>query len=171
MIKVYVLQGITLLASVFMLAGCANTNGRNMSMAVQSVDYLNPNEHNLPEPVTLTIFELKLPNKFKQANYNALIFNSMPTLGSDLIDKENIIIRPGEQKHYAMNLSDDVKYIGFIAGYRSINQSTWKKVIAVPVVKSKKFNIVDPNQTMPVNIRMQSNEMVISQPSSQRHLL
>lgn len=156
---------------VAFLAGCSSSGYRNMNMSVQAVNYLNPSLNDLPEPITITAFELKLPNQFKQASYNDLMFNATQTLGSDLIDKESFVIRPSEANHYVINLSSDVKYVGLVASYRQIDQATWREVIQIPDPNSGKLKMLHSNSSISVAINLQTNEMIINQKNSKGHSL
>ena len=162
-------QLITIIPLCLWLFGCSSSGYRNMNMSVQAVNYLNPGASDLAEPITLTLFELKLPNKFKQASYNDLMFNGSQILGSDLIDKESFVIRPAESDHYVISLSNDVKYVGMIASFRNIDQATWRQVMQIPDPNNSKLKILHPNKSISLAINLSTNEMLINQNQSKGH--
>jgi type VI secretion system protein VasD len=121
--------------------------------------------NDLPEPITVTVYELKSPNQFKQATYNDLMFNATQSLGSDLIDKESFVIRPSDSNHYTISLSSDVKYVGIVASFRQINQATWRQVIQIPDLNSGKFKLLHSGSSVSLDINLQTNEMIINSPN------
>lgn len=153
------------------VSGCASNPDRQMTLSIKSVDYLNPNEENIAEPVTLTIFELRLPNQFNQAGYNDLLFNTNAILKSDLIDKQTLEIRPGESKNYPIDLSSDVKYIGIVASYRTLNESSWKQIYAIPTEEKAKLNLMQVGKKINLSIDLQSKQLLLDNKQLQRTFL
>ena len=121
------------------LTACASgPNG--VAVDIQSARYLNPDVNGLASPVVISIYQLKSPFTFNNANYSSLANNSAAILGSDLIDKQTMEIRPGENKNINLDLAQATQYIGIVAGYRKINQAQWHTTIRIPA-KSKGANI------------------------------
>lgn len=121
------------------LTACASGPG-GVAVNIQSARYLNPDVNGVASPVVVSIYQLKSPFTFNNANYGSLANNSAAILGSDLIDKQTMEIRPGENKVVNLNLAQSTQYIGIVAGYRKINQAQWHTTIRVPG-KSKGVSI------------------------------
>ena len=127
------------------LASCSGAP--EAKLYLNSAQYLNPNINGRPSPVVLSVYELKSAYAFKQASYYALTSNLAKTLGPNLIDKQTIEIRPNSSKSFTQDLSPNTHYIGLIAGYRNIDQSTWRQVIPVTAGKKKiKINVTLESQ-------------------------
>jgi len=131
---------LLILASMgVLLAACASTVP-NANINIQSARYLNPDINGRASPVVVSIYQLKSPFSFKNANYSALSANSAQVLGSDLVDKQTVEVRPDSQKIINLSLAQNTKYIGIVAGYRKINQASWHRIIRVPA-KDKRVSV------------------------------
>ena len=139
---------VALTTVAFVLASCSGTP--EAKLYLNSAQYLNPDINGRPSPVVLSVYELKSAYSFKQASYYALSSNLAKTLGPNLIDKQTIEIRPNSSKTFTQDMSPNTHYIGLIAGYRNIDQSTWRKVI--PVTPGKK--------TIKINVTLESQGLV-----------
>ena len=123
----------TAISLVFvLLSGCAHYDGTETKLTLRAVQYLNPDISGKPSPVVVSIYELKSPFAFKQASYNQLNTNTSALLGTMLIDKQAIEIRPGEEKKKTKYLTPNSHYLGITVAYRNIDQANWRKIIELP---------------------------------------
>ena len=129
---------ISIIVMSYFLSACSwfGSDVPTAEISIRSAQYLNPDINGRASPVVLTIYQLKKPNKFKQASYLPLENNSASVLGEDLIDKNSIEIRPKEATHLSELLSDDTQYLGIVAGYRNTNMGQWHKVIKIDSKKN-----------------------------------
>src|SRR5262245_11564447 len=104
------------------LAACASNE---MTITIQAVNYLNPDINGLASLVVVSIYQLKAPYNFNNADYDSLATNSSAILASDLIDKQTAEIRPAENKVIRLELSPSTQYIGIVAAYRTIDTAQW----------------------------------------------
>ncbi|AIR88604.1 type VI secretion system lipoprotein TssJ [Pseudomonas cremoricolorata] len=93
---------------------------------------LNPGASGEPAPVRVRIFELKNAAAFARADYFALAERAQQTLGSDLIDQDEVLLRPGQQLPVHRALDPSTRQIGLVVGYREIDRAQWRAVLAVP---------------------------------------
>jgi len=123
---------VTAFIAVF-LSGCASTTETiPLKASVQTVAYLNPDESNLPSPIVVTFYQLKNSSAFKQANFFSLYNNASAVLGSALIDKEGMEIRPNQNRKIDLDLSTKARYIGVVAAYRNTSRARWRSIVTVP---------------------------------------
>ena len=129
-----IMSSIALLALALLLTGCSwfAAGAPQANFTIQSASYLNPDIQNNPEPIVVTVYQLKNQFAFKQASYDALANNSAAVLGNDLIDKDIMEVRPGKTLEIAKALSPDTQYIGIVAAYRDINKARWHSLLKVP---------------------------------------
>jgi len=128
------LPDLKLLAAILLATGltaCASGPG-GVAVNIQSARYLNPDVNGIASPLVVSIYQLKSPFTFNNANYGSLANNSAAILGTDLIDKQTMEIRPGENKMINLDLTQNTQYIGIVAGYRKINQAQWHTTIRIP---------------------------------------
>lgn len=134
------LKLLCLLIISSILAACASNE---MALTIQSVSYLNPDINGLASPVVVSIYQLKAPYNFNNADYDSLAANSSAILGSDLIDKQTAEIRPAENKVIRFELSPSTQYIGIVAAYRTIDIAQWHTAIQVPNNKRSKHMTIN----------------------------
>jgi type VI secretion system protein VasD len=125
------------------LTGCAifENKGPSAHVNISSAEYLNPNINGQAAPIVVTIYQLKSPYIFNQANYHELADNSAKVLANDLIDKTTIEVRPNECKSISIPLSPNTQDIGIMAAYRDIENSTWHTTEEIDGQKKGKTKI------------------------------
>lgn len=139
-----------LIMITFVLAGCAGSKPLQMDTTIQSVHFLNPNIYNQASPVVITVFQLKAPAVFQQANFFALYNNPTGTLGADLFDKRDIEIRPEQKQKLNIMLSPMTNYIGVLAAFRDPDKSQWRQVVQVTPGRNVSLKINVATQSITV---------------------
>lgn len=91
---------------------------------------LNPGASGQPAPVRVRIFELKNTAAFNRADYFALAERASDALGPDLIDQDEVLIRPGETRRVERKLNPATRQIGLVVGYREIDRALWRTVLS-----------------------------------------
>ena len=109
---------------------CASKPPQAKTM-IQSVEYLNPNIYNQAAPVVVTIYQLKSPTAFTQANYFSLSSNAKSVLGADLLNKREIEVRPNQKQVVDSILSESTNYIGVVAAFRDTDHSQWRQIVEI----------------------------------------
>ena len=142
------LTGISLTGCTMLKASAPSAN-----LTIQSAKYLNPDLSGNPAPVVVTLYQLKTPYKFKQATFQTLAQNSGKTLGTDLIDKDTIEVRPGANMSVSQQISPNAEYLGIVAEYRDIDKATWKKTIKV---------VNKPNKETVIHLDLESEALAVS---------
>lgn len=140
---------IVLLTNLSFLAACSSTSP-HLAAKIQAAGFLNPNIYNQASPVVVTIYQLKSATAFQQANFFALNNNSIVVLGSDLLDKHDLEIRPEQQQTLRLILSPATNYIGVIAAFRNPDTAQWREVVSVKAGKNVKLQINLTTQSVTV---------------------
>ncbi|WP_460143895.1 type VI secretion system lipoprotein TssJ [Pseudomonas sp. S2_A02] len=102
---------------------------------------LNPGATGQPAPVRVRIFELKNAATFGRSDYFALAERAQATLGTDLIDQDEVLIQPGQQLSLQRDLDPATRHIGVLVGYRELDQSLWRAVMNVPPRQYTEYQI------------------------------
>ncbi|WP_339479695.1 type VI secretion system lipoprotein TssJ [Pseudomonas sp. RL_5y_Pfl2_73] len=102
---------------------------------------LNPGATGHPAPVRVRIFELKNAAIFGRSDYFALAERAGATLGADLIDQDEVLVRPGQQLSLQRDLDPATRHIGILVGYRELDQSLWRTVMNVPAREYTEYQI------------------------------
>lgn len=102
---------------------------------------LNPGANGQPTPVRVRIYELKNNANFSRADYFALAERAQATLGSDLIEQDEVLIRPGQQLTITRDLNAATRQIGLVVGYREIDQASWRTGLDVMPPQAAEFQV------------------------------
>lgn len=130
---------VILLGVNVLLTGCSMFGNKpsQLETKVQAANYLNPNIYNQSSPVVVVIYQLKSPTAFTQANFFALYNEPLKTLGTDLLDKREVEMRPEQQLELKQTLAPSTAYVGILAGYRSPDSAQWRQLIQIPTDKKR----------------------------------
>lgn len=121
-----------------LLAACG-TSPTKLSLDINASSTLNPNSEQQPSPVVLRVYQLKTPDGFNGAGFFDLFDNDTKTLGGDLLGKREFEIAPGQQTTYNDEISPDSQYVGILAGYRDIDNATWRTTAPVKAETTNSF--------------------------------
>jgi type VI secretion system protein VasD len=84
------------------------------------------------EPIELRLYQLAAPTNFAGSEFFALYGKDDATLGTDLVKKDKVTLPPGQSKTMTLSPNDQVKAIGFLAGYRDFANVTWRGTADIP---------------------------------------
>lgn len=132
-----------LATTVFMLlsaCGGGAPKREPLDMQVAATVDVNPDMQGRPSPIILHILELSSTEQFNRLDYMGLTQPSGAALGADLLGKAQVVMQPGQSKPMPMELNPMTTAIGLVAGYRDIDNATWRKL--VPVTQGSTKGIV-----------------------------
>ncbi len=133
-------KGLGILVFTILTAGCINKNP-TVTTHLQAANYMNPDIYHHSAPVVVTIYQLKSPTAFQQANFFALNNNAVGVLGGDLLDKQEVELRPKQAQTIKIMLLPATNYIGVVAAFRDPDRSQWRQVVKVQANKSAKLQV------------------------------
>jgi type VI secretion system protein VasD len=117
--------------SLTALSGCGSSPTRIEANIVAAED-LNPDFNGRASPLVVRLYQLKSPVAFNNASFFALYDSDAAALGEDLQGKEEIELKPGDNLEIERELQPQTHFIGFLAGYRDIENASWRAVAEVP---------------------------------------
>lgn len=126
-IKVWI--GILL---VGLLAGCTSAMYVNFNADHQ----LNPNQQHRALPVQVNIYQLSDKDAFQQATFRELWQQDKQALGSSLISKRQVIIKPGDTTKVKITRDKNCHYIGIVALFRKPDGDSWRVIYEVTSTSS-----------------------------------
>jgi type VI secretion system protein VasD len=112
---------------------------------------VNPDIDGRPSPVILHVLELSAIDEFNKADFFALTANDPSGLGGDVINKSELILTPGSSKAMTLELKSDITHMGFVAGYRDIDNARWRVSKEVSNAELSQMNVVIGNQQISIN--------------------
>jgi type VI secretion system protein VasD len=143
-------------ASVLLLclASCGGAPAletHELEIRIEATSDVNPDIDSRPSPVILHVLELSAVDEFNKADYFALTKNDAAALGGDVLNKTEIILTPTSLKQMPLKLNEKAAYIGFVAGYRDIDNSTWRVSQEVIPGKTDWISVTVGKQQISIN--------------------
>ena len=137
-------RGLVLGASAALfVSGCGGRNREQpktkLNITVFADTSVNPNEEGTPSPVVVRVYELKGVGAFNQVDYFDLLDDDASALGADLIAKQEIELKPGDQTELDRPTTREAEYLGVVAGFRDISSAQWRTTYEL---KSRRRNRV-----------------------------
>ena len=96
-----------------------------------ATDTVNPNIAGAPSPIVLILYELTEPAIFEEAEFNLLFYGDGKALGEEVLARQEFRLAPGEIIRTFRVLDPNTTNLGFVAGYRQIEQKRWRLLTGV----------------------------------------
>lgn len=127
------LLALTLLASLLSLGGCSALSPYStltkLDLSLSGSERLNPDLNGRPSPIVVRLYELKHPVAFENADFFSLYQTPKQTLSPDLVITEELELRPGEARELKLFTQPGSRYVGVLAAYRDLPETSWRLVI------------------------------------------
>ncbi|MDP2370835.1 type VI secretion system lipoprotein TssJ [Rhodoferax sp.] len=124
------------------LTGCASkpvVSQIKLSLAAGSD--VNPDARNRPSPITVRVYALKSAAAFEAADFFSLFEKDAAILGADLVQREELLMRPGDSKPLEMKLPPEAKALAVFAAFRDLDRARWRAVRVIEVGKEASLQI------------------------------
>jgi type VI secretion system protein VasD len=124
------------LASLFALAACGAPPPPPavIDLAITGGADQNPGPTGGPTAVQVFLYQLASSGKFETADVFALTERAAPTLGTDLLASETLVVAPGETKTITKEAKTGTTALGVVVFFRDIDHAKWRAV--APVAKN-----------------------------------
>jgi type VI secretion system protein VasD len=126
---------LTVLVGIAGLPGCASKAPPKPVKTVITVTadpVVNPDSAGRSSPVVVRLYRLNSDVSFMGAEFFPLFDDDKKVLAADLVARDEYELVPGESKTLELVLPPEVRFIGAIAAFRDIRNSTWRAIVAVP---------------------------------------
>ena len=133
-----------LLTVSVLIAGCAS--GQRPSMPVPLTVFIkadaniNPDPHGRPSPLKVVIYELKSSSVFESADFFSLSQDDRAVMRTELLEREEVFLRPGESRTLIRKGLPGTTHIGVIAEFRDTGKSIWRAAAEVPAAQAGIFS-------------------------------
>jgi type VI secretion system protein VasD len=117
------------------LAGCSSLPSLSPSSSkIRLVTRagLNPDASGRPSPVPIRVYLLSNADKLSRADYFQIIDHESDVLGSDIITREEAVVRPGESHEIVLQGWREHAEVGVVVGYRDIERANWRVISPLP---------------------------------------
>lgn len=131
-----------LACSVACLAACGGAPKKHgLEIRITASADVNPDLESRASPVILQVLELTALDEFNRVDYFALTQEGTSALGTAVVNKTELILTPGSEKTLSLELDAQVTHLGFVAGYRDIDNSRWRISQAIRPGKTSRVSV------------------------------
>jgi type VI secretion system protein VasD len=139
------LKWLALTLGVLAVAACAKPPPppvvSEIQLQVLAGADVNPDARKRASPVTVRIYALKSAAPFEAADFFSLFDKDTATLGGELVQREEFLMRPGEQKALPLKFGPEVKAIGVMVAYRDLERARWREVHAIDIGQAVELKV------------------------------
>jgi type VI secretion system protein VasD len=136
------IAALGLAAAGLFIAGCASKPVvTTVAVTLTAGADANPDARGRASPLTVRVYALKSPGPFEGADFFSLFEKDQATLGAELVQREEVLLRPGETKKLDFNLPPDAKSIGVMAAFRDLDRARWREVRPVTTGKAQALDV------------------------------
>jgi type VI secretion system protein VasD len=161
------LARFVILSAAVAVAGCASTARQvpvPYAVELTAAKDVNPDTNGRASPIQVTIYELRSSNLFEGRDFFTLQAGAQAALGTELLDTEQVILKPGETRVIRRPGNADARVIGVVAAYRDLEGSNWRKTINLPEPRNtnayKVWQFSPSEQPVPIEIQRQGMQIV-----------
>jgi type VI secretion system protein VasD len=122
------------------LQGCG-TKPTRLDTDVIAADDVNKDAEGRSLPIVVRVYELKTTGSFQGADFYSLYDKESETLGADLLAREELNLRPGEQRQIERVTAPDAQYMGVVGAFRNIDKARWKATHPLTVGEVNKVEV------------------------------
>ena len=112
-----------------------------VSLMLSAAADANPDARGRASPMVVRVYVLKSPGAFQSADFFSLFDKDTSTLGAELIQREEVLMRPGDSKKLDFVLQPDAKVIGVLAAYRDLERSKWREMSPLEIGKTNNLAV------------------------------
>jgi len=105
---------------------------RNLLLHVQAQRSLNTDARNASASLALRIYVLRDASAFEKASFDSLYDDDAATLGSNVLVRESLHLRPGDARDLTLELSGEARALAVFGAFREIEHAQWRAVLPVP---------------------------------------
>jgi type VI secretion system protein VasD len=142
------LHGVAALALAALVAGCGSVaipftkpDPTEIDALLVAATTVNPDSRKRPSPVVVRVYELKARTQFDAADFISLFERDKDVLGSELVMRDEFVLRPGDTRPLARQPQPETKYLAVLVGFRDMEKSRSRAVAAIEPNKVNRWVI------------------------------
>ena len=144
---------ILMATTLVLLSGCGGAPKReNIGLQLSATADVNPDLQGRPSPIILHVLELNSEEQFNRLDYASLTQSSGAALGPDLLGKTRLVLSPGDKQQLPLELNPQTTFIGLVAGYRDIDNATWRTSAPISQGDTKGITVTLEQQSINITV-------------------
>src|SRR6186713_1452717 len=93
---------------------------------------VNPDASGRPSPVVMRVYQLRSDTAFVNSTFGNLFDDDRKTLAADLIAADEYQLIPGERRTLELLPPPGMRYVGAVAAFHDVRNSSWRAVLPIP---------------------------------------
>lgn len=114
------------------LAAAVQEGVRRLQVSIQAGRSLNTDRQEASASLAMRVYVLSDSQILQRASFDSLYDNDEATLGSALLRRESVHLRPGETRVLDLPVSGDARFLGVVAAYRELDRAQWRALLPLP---------------------------------------
>lgn len=158
---------MTVAAAALAVVGCSSTAKQvpvPYAVELRVANDVNPDANGRASPIQVTIFELRSSSQFESRDFFTLLGDPQAALGQELLDTEQVILKPGQTQVVRRPGNIQARAIGVVAGYRDLEGSTWRRTVNLPEPQNtniyKIWQFSPSEEPVPIKVERRGLEVV-----------
>jgi type VI secretion system protein VasD len=137
-----------------LLSACASKpTVTPVTLTLTAAANANPDTRGRASPLTVRAYALKSAAAFEAADFFSLYEKDTATLGAELVQREEVVLRPGDSRTFDLTLPADAKAIAVMAAYRDLERARWREVRSLEAGSPTRMNAVFEAQQIQIQIQ------------------
>ena len=104
----------------------AVAGGRSLRLAIEAQRQLNTDSRQASASLAVRVYVLRDAQGFQRASFDSLYDDDETVLGSALLKRESLHLRPGESRELVIELGREARAVAVFAAYREVDRSQWR---------------------------------------------
>ncbi|WP_304412117.1 type VI secretion system lipoprotein TssJ [Methylovorus sp. MP688] len=133
-----------------------------LTMKIEVSSDVNPDQSGRASPIKVRIYELKDTSSFMDADYFTLDSSDKTLLASDMLAKDEFILKPGESRIIERDSKSQTVAVGVLAGYRELEKVTWRAIYKLKEAPEQAwYRKLIPSNKAKLNIQMMPQGVIL----------
>jgi type VI secretion system protein VasD len=133
---------LLLCLAVGSLQGCGSAPKTRLEASLVAADDVNLEKASGRSlPIVVRIYELKSTGAFDGADFYSIYDKETETLGGDLLAREEVSLRSGQQHQIEREAAPEAQFVGVVAAFRDIDGARWKATHPLQTGETNKLEI------------------------------
>jgi type VI secretion system protein VasD len=112
-----------------------------VELQIEAAANVNADSYGNAAPVMLRIYELREISNFNSADFFALFDDEQATLASDLVHKQEFLLKPGSSRKLILKPDENVHNLGFLAAFRQLDTAQWRRNVDIVAHTSQSYKV------------------------------
>ena len=131
------IPALLLMSVLVLIAGCAS-GPKVYEIRGEAAPVVNRDAAGAPLSVVVRLYQLKDAQEFSKLTFDTLASGRPESelLGAELLEKNEVVLVPGNKHTSSDKLREDTRYVGVVAFFRKPDQHYWRYLIDADKVRS-----------------------------------